>query len=180
VPQPALQKYTNAAIWLHWIVGIAILVQLGIGLYMVELPKNTPVRAWYFNFHKSLGVTLAIFILLRVWWRATHRPPPLTGIIAAWQVMAAKINHWLLYLCIVAMPATGMLMSSNSKYGVKFWGLPFIKGHEDESAREFWLNIHETVADVLMVLIAIHVLAALKHLIVDKNGVFQRITPGET
>jgi cytochrome b561 len=178
VSDPIPEKYTTAAIWLHWIVAILILAQLALGLYMVDIPKNTPGRAWYFNLHKSLGVTIAIFVVLRIWWRATHTPPSLARIIPDWQVLAAKINHWLLYICIVAMPVTGMIMSSYSKYGVKFWGLPLISGSEDKASREFWVGIHEFVADVLMVLIALHVLAALKHLLVDKNGVFQRMMPG--
>jgi cytochrome b561 len=175
---PVRQKYTTAAIWLHWIVGILILAQLALGLYMVDIPKNTPDRAWYFNVHKSLGVTIAIFVVLRIWWRATHTPPSLIGIIPDWQVLASKISHWLLYVCIVAMPASGMIMSSYSKYGVKFWGLPLIPGNEVKATRELWVDIHEFIGDALMVLIAIHVLAALKHLLVDKNGVFQRMTPG--
>jgi cytochrome b561 len=173
----AREKYTSIAIWLHWIVGVAIFAQLALGLYMGEIPKDTPDRAWYFNLHKSIGVTLAIFILLRIVWRLGHRPPPLERLIPAWQVMASKISHWLLYLCMIAMPATGLIMSSYSKYGVKAWGFKLITGSDNEVSRKFWLELHETTADILMVVIAIHVLAALKHLMIEKNGVFQRMMP---
>ena len=170
-------KYTTVAIWLHWIVGIAILGQLALGLYMVGIPKETPDRSWYFNLHKSIGVTLAIFILLRIVWRLGHRPPSLQGLIPAWQITASTVGHWLLYLGMIAMPVTGLIMSSYSKYGVKVWGLKLIAGIDDKTAREFWVGIHETTADILMVVIAIHVLAALKHLMIEKNGVFQRMVP---
>ncbi len=165
------------AIWLHWIVGIALLGQLALGLYMGDIPKDTPDRAWYFNLHKSIGVTLAVFIVLRVIWRLSHRPPSLEGLIPDWQVIASKINHWLLYLCMIAMPVTGMTMSSYSKYGVKVWGMKLITGSDNEASREFWLELHEITAVILMVVIAIHVIAALKHLMIEKNGVFQRIMP---
>lgn len=173
----AQQKYTNVAIWLHWIIGIALLAQLALGLFMVEIPKETPDRAWYFNLHKSIGVTLSLFILLRIWWRLGHRPPPLDRIIPAWQVVASKISHWALYLGMVAMPVTGIIMSSYSKYGVKAWGVQLLAGSDDKGAREFWLELHELSADILMAIIAIHIVAALKHLVVEKNGVFQRILP---
>lgn len=171
------EKYTSVAIWLHWIIGIAILGQLALGLYMGDIPKDTPDRAWYFNLHKSIGVTLAVFILLRVIWRLGHRPPSLEGLIPAWQVMASKVNHGLLYLCMIAMPVTGMIMSSYSKYGVKVWGIKLIPGSDNEASREFWLELHEITAEILMVVIAIHVIAALKHLLIEKNTVFQRMLP---
>lgn len=173
----AQQKYTNVAIWLHWIIGVALLVQIALGMFMVEIPKETPDRAWYFNLHKSIGVTLALFILLRIWWRLGHRPPPLDRLISAWQVTASKISHWALYLGMVTMPVTGIIMSSYSKYGVKAWGIRLLAGSDDKTAREFWLELHELAADFLIVVIAVHVIAALKHLIVEKNGVFQRMLP---
>lgn len=171
------QKYTSVAIWLHWVVGIAILGQLALGVYMGDIPKDTPDRSWYFNLHKSIGVTLAIFIVLRIIWRLSHRPPPLEGLIPAWQVMASKISHWVLYLCMIAMPTTGMIMSSYSKYGVKVWGMKLIPGSDNEASREFWLGLHEFTSEILMVFIAIHVLAALKHLMMEDSNVFQRMTP---
>ena len=173
----AQQKYTSTAIGLHWLIGIAILAQLALGLYMVDIPKETAGRAWYFNLHKSIGVTLALFILLRIWWRLSHRPPPLDRIIPKWQVVASTISHWILYLCMVFMPVTGMIMSSYSKYGVKAWGIQLIYGSDDKNAREFWFELHEITADILMVVIAIHVIAALKHLMIEKNGLFQRMLP---
>ena len=175
--QIARQKYTAVAIWLHWIIGFALLAQLALGLYIVDIPKETPDRGWYLNLHKSIGVTLALFILLRICWRLVRRPPPLDRLIPAWQVIASKISHSVLYLGMVAMPVTGMIMSSNSKYGVKVWGIPLIAGSDDKSAREFWLELHEITADILMVVIAVHVLASLKHLMIEKNGIFQRMLP---
>lgn len=173
----AKEKYTSVAIWLHWIIGIAILGQLALGLYMGDIPKDTPDRSWYFNLHKSIGVTLAAFILLRVIWRLGHRPPSLEGLIPAWQVTASNISHWLLYLCMIIMPATGMIMSSYSKYDVKVWGMKLIQHSDNEASREFWLELHEITSEIFMVVIAIHVIAALKHLMIEKNGVFQRIVP---
>ena len=171
------EKYTTVAIWLHWIVGIAILGQLALGVYMGDIPKDTPDRSWYFNLHKSIGVTLALFIALRLIWRFSHRPPALEGLIPAWQVLASKISHWVLYLCMVVMPTTGMIMSSYSKYGVKVWGMKLIPGSANEASREFWLGLHGITAQIFMVVIAIHVLAALKHLMMEDSKVFQRMTP---
>jgi cytochrome b561 len=178
VPKKILEKYRPTAIWLHWIIGIALLGQLGLGLYMHELPKQTPERTWFYNLHKSTGLTLALFILLRVMYRLRHSAPVLPSTMREWEQLAARWSHYLLYVCMLLMPITGYIGSSFSRFGIKFWGIQLPNwGWEDEDMRETWFGIHEIVAEVFMVLIAVHVLAALKHLIVNKDGVFQRMLP---
>jgi cytochrome b561 len=176
--EASAQKYTKPAIWLHWLIGVAIIAQVGIGLYMVDIPKETPGRSEWFNFHKSLGLSIALFVLLRIWWRLGHAAPNLAGLMPDWQHKAAKASHWLLYVCMVAMPASGYIASSFSKFGVKFWGIKLPSwGWEDKALRESWVEVHEITMYVLVTLIAIHIAAALKHLIVDKDGIFQRMLP---
>jgi cytochrome b561 len=176
--QKKLEKYRPTAIWLHWMVSIALFTQIGLGLYMVEIPKGTPDRAWFFNLHKSIGLTLALLILLRVVNRLRHSAPVLPATMRQWQQFAARWSHYLLYVCMILMPVSGYVGSSFSKYGVKFWGIALPNwGWEDKDIHETWVGIHEVVADVFIALIAVHVLAALKHLLVDKDGVFQRMLP---
>jgi cytochrome b561 len=151
---------------------------IALGFYMVGIPKGTPDRAFYFNLHKSLGVLTGILVLLRVLWRLAHTPPPLPSQVPAWETSAAKWSHRLLYLCIALQPATGYLSSSFNKYGVKFFGIALPQwGWEDKHLRELFANIHGVVATVLVVLIVIHVLAAIKHLVIDRDSVFQRMLP---
>jgi cytochrome b561 len=178
VGQPVRKKYSKPAIVLHWLVGVLILAQIALGWYMIDLPKNTDARAFWINFHKSLGVTIAIFIVLRIWWRASHRPPSLEAVLPAWQVTASKLSHFLLYACMVIMPVSGYVGSSFSKYGVKFWGIKLPNwGWEDKALREIFVGVHDFTVWVLVTVLAVHVLAALKHLLVDRDGVFMRMTP---
>src|SRR5512134_3365250 len=173
------QRYHNFAIFLHWLVAIGVFVMIGLGWYMSDIPKGTPERTFYFNLHKSIGVTLGVLVLIRLWWRFTHRPPPLPASMPAWEVRAARINHALLYACLVIMPVVGFVASNFTKYGVKYFGIqigPFFP--ENQAVRDALQDVHEMVAGVLAVLVILHVLAAFKHLIVDKDGVFQRMLPG--
>jgi cytochrome b561 len=172
-------RYNNVAIALHWLIAVGVLVMIGLGWYMTDIPKGTPERAYFFNLHKSIGVTVGIVALIRLWWRATHRPPPLPSTMAGWEVSAAKINHALLYACIIAMPVIGFLASNFTKYGVKYFGIqvgPFFP--ENTALRDRLQEVHGLLSYVLVVLVIVHVLAAFKHLLVDKDGVFQRMLPG--
>jgi len=176
---PAPTRHNKLAIALHWLIAIGVFVMIGLGWSMTDIPKGTPERAFYFNLHKSIGVTIGVLVLIRLWWRLTHRPPALPGSMPAWEVRAAKINHGLLYACLLVMPLVGFLASNFTKYGVKYFGLqvgPFFA--ENQALRDGLQEVHESVSYLLVALIAVHTLAAFKHLLVDKDGVFQRMLPG--
>lgn len=171
-------RYGLPAIALHWLLALLILGMLLLGYYMVGIPKGTPNRAVYFNLHKSFGVLTGLLILVRLGWRLTHAAPPLPAATPRWSLVAARWSHGLLYLCMVLQPATGYLSSSFNKYGIKMFGaaLPNL-AWEDPRMRELFNGFHHIVGLVLAVLIGVHVLAALKHWLIDRDRVFQRMLP---
>jgi cytochrome b561 len=175
-----IQRYDKVAIALHWLVAIGVFVMIGLGWYMVDIPKGTPARALFYNTHKSIGVTLAIIILIRVFWRWQHPAPPLPPGTASWVVNAARLSHSLLYALLVFMPVVGFIASNFTKYGVTYFGLfkigPFFA--ENKTMYDLFNGFHHAAAAVLVAVIAIHIAAALKHLVIDKDGVFHRMLPG--
>jgi cytochrome b561 len=77
------------------------------------------------------------------------------------------------------MPAAGFLASNFTKYGVKYFGVqigPFFA--ESQALRDALQEVHEVTSYVLVTTILIHVLAAFKHLVLDKDRVFERMLPG--
>jgi len=175
----AISRYTWQAMLLHWLLAVLVIGMLWLGYSLDDIPRNTPARGFYVNLHKSFGVLALILVLLRLGWRATHRPPPFPPAMPRWQALSAGWTHGLLYLCILLQPLSGYLGSSFGKFGVKFFGMPLPQwGWEDKALRAFFGEVHEVVAAALVVLIAIHVLGALKHLLVDRDQVFQRMLPG--
>ena len=172
------ERYSWQAKSLHWVVALLIIGMLGPGFFLEDIPRNTPERAFYVNLHKSFGVLTGGLVLLRWAWHATHRSPPLASHMPRWEMLAATWTHNLLYLCMFLQPLSGYLASSFNKYGVKFFGIPLPQwGWEDKALRSLFSEIHGAVAVVLLVLIGLHVLAALKHLLIDKDQIFQRMLP---
>lgn len=173
-------RYNNVAIFLHWIVAVLVLVLVGLGLYMIDIPRGTPERSFYFNLHKSIGLTTGIIVLFRFWWRKKNPPPPLPSSMPAWEVTASNISHALLYTCLIMMPIAGFIASQFTKYGVTYFGLfkipPMFTPHQ--VLWDFFQGVHENTSYVLMLLIVVHVFAALRHLLVRKDGIFQRMFPG--
>jgi cytochrome b561 len=171
------QTYTRTAIVLHWLIAAAVFAQIGLGWWMTGIPKSPPgVRAYWFNVHKSIGITLGVLIVLRVLWRLAHRPPALPASLPRWQRTAAAASHAGLYACMVVMPVTGYLGSSFTKYPIKYFGatLPHW-GWDSPVLKELMSTVHYATVVVFMALISVHVAAALKHRMSTGDVVFGRM-----
>ena len=96
----------------------------------------------------------------------------------AWQRIAAHVSHYGLYACLITQPLSGYLGSSFTKYPILYFGhkLPHW-GWDAPVLKEICSQVHFYGACVLIVLVALHVSAALKHLLVDRDGVFERMFP---
>ncbi len=191
-------RYTKTAIILHWLIALGIFVMFALGWYMSELPKDAPklmsldlfdlgiytwqfteeitARAFYFNLHKSIGVTLFALILFRVFWRITHRPPAMLASLKAWERKLATGAHHLLYLLMVALPVSGIVMATNSKYGIKWFGIDLIQGLDNKGMREFFKEAHEVIGVIILLVIILHIAGALKHQLIDKDETAKRMS----
>lgn len=169
-------RYTRIAIALHWVLAIGLVYQLWLGVWMGDIPKTPPgLRAEWFNWHKSTGLVLGLLIVLRGFWRLTHRPPALPDSLPVWQTLAAHVNHALLYVCMVAMPVSGFLGSSFTTYPIKFFGAPLPRLWEASAGmKEFFSTLHTGSSYVFMAAIAVHLLAALWH-VVRRDGIAKRM-----
>ena len=171
--------YTNTAKILHWAIAGAIVLQF----VLANLADNAgdadlAVRelALLAN-HKSVGITILVLALLRLAWRSKNPPPALPATAPVWQVRASHVSHWTLYGLIVVIPITGWMMSSASAYSVSWFNLfqlPDFVAPDPELKKTFE-EIHETLAKVLFLLALLHILAAVKHAVVDKDGVLNRM-----
>ena len=190
-------RYTTTAKILHWLIALGIFGMFALGWYMTDLPKEAPKqmaydlfdwgiytwqlaeeaspRTFYFNLHKSIGVTIFALIIIRILWRVTHKPPALLTTYKAWERKLATGAHHTLYLLMVALPLSGIIMAIASKYGIKWFGLAFIGGLDNKPLREVFVEVHEIIGIVILVVIIVHILGALKHKFIDKDDTLNRI-----
>jgi cytochrome b561 len=171
-------RYSKTAIFLHWTLVIALLAQIGFGWFLGEVPRGTPARTVYVNLHKSTGMLIGLVILLRLYWRLTHPAPPLPAAKPAWERLAARWSHALLYVCMIVMPASGYIASNFSKYGVNFFNSIKLApwGTENAALYAAFNTTHLVTSWLFVGLITLHVLAALRHLAAN-DGVFDRMWP---
>lgn len=178
VPSPT--HYTRTAIALHWLLAAALIGSFGVGLYMTGLPLS-PQRLKLYNWHKWAGITILALSAVRLAWRLTHRPPADVAM-PAWQQRAAHWAHRALYALFFAVPLAGWAYSSAAGFPVVVFGvlpLPdFVPA--DKALAEAIKPVHAILAWTLATVVLVHVAGALKHHLVDRDGLLARMWPART
>lgn len=174
--------YDPVAVTLHWVIAFSILAMIPLGFFMGDLPIS--IRFDGYAVHKSLGLTVLGLSIFRLIWRLLNPPPALPLGLKSYERVLAKLTHWGFYFLIIAMPLTGWLMvSASRKYPtVYFWltEVPFIPmptGIDGKATAALFKEYHETLAYGALVLIVLHVGAALKHHFILKDNVLTRMLP---
>jgi cytochrome b561 len=175
LPSSAPWHYTRTAVALHWTLALLIVLTTALGWTMTAIEKD-PGSAQYFDLHKSIGLIIAALVAARALWRLTHRPEPLPAGLPRWEVRLAAIINGSLYLLMILLPITGYLGASYSKAGVRWFGLATPHwATPDHDLAEQYFSVHSVLVWVLATAVCVHVLGGLKHLLLDKDQVFQRM-----
>ena len=171
-------RYTTTAIVLHWLMALLLFVVFPLGLYMHDL-KLSPAKLQLYSYHKWIGVTLLLLALLRILWRIAHTQPPLPASLPRWQKLGSGVVHALLYVLMLAVPLSGWLMSSAKGVQTVWFGilpLPDLVD-KDKALGHLLGNVHQNLNYILLLLVAGHIAAALKHHYVDRDAIFARMLP---
>lgn len=172
-------RYGITAQAAHWLTFLLLIGSFGIGLYMVDLVLS-PTKLKLFAYHKWIGVTIFMLVVLRLAWRLWSPPPPLPDSMPAWEKRAAEISHRLLYLLLFAVPLSGWMMSSAKGFQTMLFGalpIPDLLS-KNPPLGEALEQVHWLLNKMLLGLVLVHIAAALKHHFVDRDEVLARMTPG--
>jgi len=178
---PSNKSYTSTAKMLHWLVAGLVVVQFVLAnlAERAEDADDAVRELALFANHRSVGITILALVIIRLLWRWRNPAPRLPETMPRWQLTASKISHWSLYGILLVMPISGWLMSSAAEVSVSWFNvvqLPdFVAPNHD--LHEIFEEIHELLATLLFVIASLHILAALKHGLFDKDGVLQRMLP---
>jgi cytochrome b561 len=173
-------RYTKGAAILHWLMAAIILAQIGVGFTFAWMERG-PARTDVFLWHKTLGVLILLLAVVRLGWRLTHTPPPYPPELPNWQRVAAVASHWLFYFLLFALPLTGLIaVSGRTETGTTplLFGLnlPVVPGVTKEAGHTFG-EVHVVLVLTTLALFVLHVAAALKHQLFDRNRMTGRMPP---
>lgn len=167
----------------HWAIFLLFVNQYLSGILMMRLERGHFVfgldQGAYYNWHKSIGFTIIILVLLRIVWRNTTRLPDWPATLASWEQTCMKWTERVLYFCMVVMPLSGYVFTLAGGYNFKWFGLvplPQLIAKDATVAKtaEF---IHAGTAYVIIAAVALHLGLALKRHRVDRDGFLHRMVP---
>lgn len=165
------------AVLLHWLVALTVFGLFALGWWMTELDYYDP---WYKQgpwIHKSIGALLFFALLLRLLWRRFDKAPDSQSHHSPWERVAAGATHIGLYVLLLAIVLSGYLLSTADGRAIAVFSwfeipasLQGFEGQEDIAGL-----IHWVLACTMMVLAALHILGAVKHQLIDKDGTITRM-----
>ncbi len=173
--------YGSLTKWLHWGIALIVISLLSGSFFLDDITDKT-LQGQLITLHKSLGLTVLAFMLIRVVWRLMNPQPALPNTLPNWQKYSARFLHFLLYIALITMAVIGWVMSTAGKDAPNFWWLiklpaPFVPINDWLSNTAF--HYHVVFAWILIALISLHTIAALKHHYWHKDGVLKRMLPGK-
>ncbi|WP_299327062.1 cytochrome b [Parasphingopyxis sp.] len=176
-----MTRYTNIAIALHWIIALLVMVNIAIAIGSEDLSREA--RGPCMDAHKAIGITIFLLAAARIGWWFRHRPPALPDTMARWQRAIAKGTHFLFYALMLGLPLSGWLWMSTYPAPFSWFGLvdvPMLPVVGQEGLGELLHEAHEIMGKAMIALVALHLLAALKHLLVDDDDLMHRMLPGDS
>ena len=173
--------YTPTARRFHWWTAALIAIQIAIGLTMTYragvLKAFDTITNSLYSTHKLLGVAIFCVVVARLAYRLRHGAPPDEPTLTRWQRIAAHANHWGLYVLLLAVPILGYVATSLFGALDAFWiSLPSVT-QQSEAAAERVFALHYAGALLIVLLVAMHVGAALYHYLIRRDGVLARMLP---
>lgn len=144
-----------------------------LGIYMTPYEEsNSALADSLYFWHKSFGMLALIIITLRIFNRKRYTLPELPKTMPAYEQLAAKIVHRLLYCLMVLIPLIGYCQSSSYEFssGVNFFfiDLPELLP-KSELIFTITNSLHKWLSYLLIALVLAHALSALKHRLIDRE-----------
>ena len=173
-----IHQYGKVDRFLHWLIALNIFGTLIFSYGMSALPDEQKVVEYG---NHGLSVTsIFIFMSIRLVWRIYKGFPLLPDNMSDLQKFAAKCVHYFLYIAIFCQIIIGILLASTTNedfiamgYGINYSAFDLLS----DGWYEQMLVLHKTGYWVIVTLIAVHILAALKHHFVDKDDVLHNMLP---
>ena len=170
-------RYGTVAKIFHWLIVALLLVQYLLGWFMPDIHRDMkPGDAM--TLHISTGIVILAIIVLRFFWRLTHPVAPETSL-PTWQRVASEAVHWLLYALVFATTLTGWSFASFRGWSISlFFAVPLpMPAAEGSATARAVGQLHETMEWALLIVIGVHIAAAIVHLFYYRDRVMQRMLP---
>jgi cytochrome b561 len=175
------RRYDAVAQGLHWVTALLMFTIIPIAWHMVLLGRTDPSRETWVTVHKSIGVTIFALAVARLIWRARHPAPALDARLGQAMAAGAVASHWLLYFILIAMPASGYVLSTAGGHPVSYFGLFTLPGlPQNHELAVIGTRVHLLGQWAVYAFIGLHLMATAWHVGLRRDGTLDRMLPPQT
>ncbi|KUJ80732.1 cytochrome [Ruegeria marisrubri] len=186
-------SYGSVTKTFHWLTALLILTVIPLGwaaTNMAEAVNDPSVTATageisrtalVFSLHKTVGVLIFFVALARILWAMTQAKPGLLNAENKPEALAAEAVHWLLYGSLVLVPLTGWVHHAATEGFAPILlpigqDLPLVP--KSQNLADITAGLHWVFQWVLVASLALHILGAIKHHVIDRDATLRRMLPG--
>lgn len=172
------RRYSTGAIVLHWLIALLIVLNFLAAWAAEDMAKAEKMQVM--GNHKAIGITILLLTVVRIGWKLAHKAPPFEPTLKPWEITLAKATHFLFYVLMLAIPLSGWGMVSVGGNPVGWFGMfniPALPVGSAKATGELFYEAHELLATGMLILFALHVVGALKHMVIDRDSTMARMSP---
>ena len=162
---------------LHLLIAVLTISLILLGIYMVNLNYYHPNYHKSLSLHKSLGMLVLFLIIIKIFWMHLSRKPNLSSGLKNYELILAKITHFVLFLPVIIIPITGYLFSTSKGESVHIFNWFNIPAFIPNSkiVGNLSILVHEILAYTVACFVVLHILGAFKHHFIDKDGTLKKM-----
>ncbi len=169
---------------LHWVLAVLVIGALSVGMIFAILEFDGTLETFgkdttdlLYKYHKTFGVIILALMIVRLVVKLMLGKPAHADPLTKFQRAASEAIHGLFYVGLIAMTIVGWLATGASGYPVEFfnWTLPPILS-KDKELGETLYEIHGTLGWIMLILVIVHLGAALMHWLVLRDRVMARMS----
>ncbi len=168
-----MTQYTKRIVIVHWLTLALLVAAWFLGDTLAEATDDGRATLAGYIVHSLVGGTVLLFTLLRFYFRSKDGIPAPVGQSPMDKVATGV--HYLLYTVLFLLPASGLAIILTSKVGAAL-----LAGDATLLPRKFHgvfaHEVHEMMVTALIVLVVVHMLGALKHQFIMKDGLMSRMS----
>ena len=168
-----MTQYSKRMVIVHWLTLALLIAAWFLGDAVNEARHEGNATLIGYAVHGLVGGAVLLFTLARLFFRSKDGTPPPFGDTPMDKV-AKGIQH-LLYVVLLLLPVSGIMQVVTSKVcdALRAWDASLLPAKfEGVPAHE----VHEILVTVLIVLAVVHVLGAIKHQFIMKDGLMERMS----
>jgi cytochrome b561 len=173
------QRYGVGPMFFHWLTAVLVALAWTLGILGDDIPRGE-MRDWARFVHVSAGLLVVILLVARLIWRIVNPPPPPEATpLGPWAERVGRLAHYALYALLVAVPIVGVLALFGEGKPLPLFGMFEVPSPwpKDKAFTELTEEIHETMANALLALAALHTIAALTHHWAFRDRTLTRMLP---